>query len=852
MKKSAVTALILIICLIGTTVSFGQDVINVKRSGTGYSFSAESLYSGNMYIATYKDDILCNISIVQGTPAQCGYAYLSMEDKCPEGFTMRCFLWNNDLVPIAISTEALRSPETLFSELRDKWRTYYAPSVADAQQEEFKAILNRIYADAMPLFLDMNQGDGIKRLWGESDEGYTTTAGMTYAYENVYKMALAWASEGQALYKNEELKEKIVYAVEWLNANYYGEKETLSDGTGGWRSMYEHDWWDWFVGTPQHLLHTILLMGDTFTKEQTDKYLIPFDYATQNMRVDLTLESNVNSRAYVIMLASVIRNNQEEIDKLVDSYKILFEITDSGTGMYNDYSYIKHNMIPYNGFYGTGALLDRVIKIMAITGGTPFKLNDEYLNVYVNWIKYAFEPLLVNGGMMSMVRGRGIEKGTEDGDAIAVFASMLDILPSLNKDDAAYFENMIIRHLKGERLLNAQKNLTINQQKTLNEVIKKDITPKDYIYTHIYHNMDRAVHHGKSFTVGLAMSSERIANYESLDNVNKKGWYTGDGMLYVYNKDDINQFNPDYFQNVNPYKMPGTTVDTQEREEISIAYGEEYFSNQSFVGGTSLENSAALAMQLESFHNDIYKDIENTGGGEAQPLHNSSLMAKKSWFIFDDEIVCLGTDINANDGFGVHTIIENRKMQTGKEAFVANSDYAYIEGTGGYYFPDKPEIYTNISNTGDYIFYEMWFDHGVNPDNSAYSYVILPTKNESETASYASNPNIDILNNTSSVQAVYDKSTDTYGYVFWEAAEFDGIEIANPLILMKKPTDNGLLLTFSDPTHKLLNTKITLEGIFSCDTLPENITLDTDSGKTIITIDLTNSGGETFALTLTN
>ncbi len=850
MKKSAITALILVITLMTSNVSYGLGSIAVKRSSTGYSFSGESENSGTMYVATYKDNDLIKVSIVQGTPAQCGFAFLSAENECPEGCTMRCFWWSDGLSPFSKPTDVLTAPATLFSQLRSKWRSYYAPSVTEDEITKYAQLLQKIRTEAQPIANNMNMGEGISRLWGT--EPYQKTSTMTYEYECVYKMALAWASRGQALYHDDGLKEKIVYAVNWLNEHYYGEKETLSDGTGGWRSMHDHDWWDWFVGTPQHLMHIILLMEDTFTQEQIEKYLIPFDYAVANMRLDLTVESNVNSRAYVIMLSSVLRNNQTEIDKLVDAYPILFEFAHSGTGMYDDYSYIKHNMIPYNGFYGTAALLDRVIRIMSITGATPFKLNDEYLDVYVNWIKYAFEPLMVNGGIMSMVLGRGIEKGTEYDDALSVFASMLDMLPNLNADDAAYFENMIVRHLTGDRLTHAKENLTINQLKTLDGVLAKGITPKDYIYTHIYHNMDRAVHHSPSFTAGLAMSSERIANYESIDDVNKKGWYTADGMLYVYNNSDINQFNPDYFQNANPYKMPGTTVDTQVRDEISIAYGREYFSNQAFVGGASLGNTAALAMQLESFHNNTYTPVENTGGGEAQPLHKSSLMAKKSWFMFDDEIVCLGADINANDGFNVHTIVENRKLQTGEEAFCTDDNIAHIEGTGGYYFPDGAHIETNTNLSGGFTFYEMWLDHGLNPQNAAYSYVLLPGLTADETVAYAQTPDIEILSNTSSLQVVKDNSTGTAGYVFWRAGDYDGISTDSPLVIMQRPHAQGHTLTLADPTHKLNEAAITLDGIYYCTSLPENITLSHQSGKTLINIDFSNSGGETFALTLTN
>jgi hyaluronate lyase len=43
---------------------------------------------------------------------------------------------------------------------------------------------------------------------------------------------------------------------------------------------------------------------------------------------------------------------------------------------------------------------------------------------------------------------------------------------------------------------------------------------------------------------------------------------------------------------------------------------------------------------------------------------DSTLRAKKSWFFLDDEVVCLGADINSTDGNPIHTTVENRRLST--------------------------------------------------------------------------------------------------------------------------------------------------------------------------------------------
>ncbi|MDK9580070.1 polysaccharide lyase family 8 super-sandwich domain-containing protein [Sneathia sanguinegens] len=64
------------------------------------------------------------------------------------------------------------------------------------------------------------------------------------------------------------------------------------------------------------------------------------------------------------------------------------------------------------------------------------------------------------------------------------------------------------------------------------------------------------------------MSSNKIKYYEAMNGENERGWYTGDGMLYLYNG-DIRQFNDEFWSTVDPYRLPGITVDKAKREDAS-------------------------------------------------------------------------------------------------------------------------------------------------------------------------------------------------------------------------------------------------------------------------------------------
>jgi hypothetical protein len=93
-----------------------------------------------------------------------------------------------------------------------------------------------------------------------------------------------------------------------------------------------------------------------------------------------------------------------------------------------------------------------------------------------------------------------------------------------------------------------------------------------------------------------------------------------------------------------------------------------------------------------------------------------TLTEKKSWFMFDDEVVCLGAGITSTDNRPIETTVENRKLdRTGSNAFTVNRvsqskvpgwtetmagvTWAHLAGTAsaagiGYYFPQAATIAT--------------------------------------------------------------------------------------------------------------------------------------------------------------
>jgi hyaluronate lyase len=221
----------------------------------------------------------------------------------------------------------------------------------------------------------------------------------------------------------------------------------------------------------------------------------------------------------------------------------------------------------------------------------------------------------------------------------------------------------------------------------------------------------------------------------------------------------------------------------------------------------------------------------------------SSLTAKKSWFMFDDEIVALGAGINSTDSRRIETVVENRKLNgSGNNALTVNGtakpsstgwsetmngvNWAHLAGSVpgsdiGYYFPggatvsglreSRTSSWRSINAwepttpiTRNYL--NLWFNHGVNPSGATYAYVLLPNRSAAETSEYASAPEFTILENSADAQAVRENTIGVTGVNFWK----DMVKKAGDITSDKKAsvmtavTGGVLEFSISDPTQ--LNT----------------------------------------------
>jgi chondroitin AC lyase len=249
--------------------------------------------------------------------------------------------------------------------------------------------------------------------------------------------------------------------------------------------------------------------------------------------------------------------------------------------------------------------------------------------------------------------------------------------------------------------------------------------------------------------------------------------------------------------------------------------------------------------------------------------------AKKSWFFFDDEYVCLGAGISSTRNLPVVTTVNqvlmrsdvtvlqngeikklpkgNREMENVKWVFHDKIGYILPE-PATVHLSNQPENgrwsdITDQKNISEEMVTEdvfmMYFNHGSRPGNASYQYIVVPDVDETELAETAgNNREIEILSNTPDLQAVKSTKTGICQVTFYKSGELqisEGLKIemgSQGMAMLKLGGNRVREVTLSDPSRKLSRLLLTISGVY--DSKGDGFTTQPDKtqNKTLFMVDL--------------
>ncbi|MEV7692227.1 polysaccharide lyase family 8 super-sandwich domain-containing protein [Microbacterium sp. NPDC089189] len=697
--------------------------------------------------------------------------------------------------------------ENEFDTVRQKYATMLTGgSTFDGSDVDIAARIANITAAGQQSWTSMKKNADRNRLWDDSPLG-NDSASLTRTYQHLRDMALAYTTEGSTLQGNTQLEADLIDGLDWMDTNAYYDGKT----------RYQN-WWHWEIGAPLALNDIVALIYSDLTSTQVSNYMAAIAFFQPTVAMT---GANRLWESQVIAISGINAQDATRVAAGRDGLSALFPYVTSGDGFYADGSFVQHNYYAYNGGYGA-SLLSGIADLMYLLDGSTWEVTDPSSANVFEWIYDAYEPFIYNGNLMDMVRGREMSRfGAQDDDAaVPVLASIVRLSDIAEPADAAAFTSMITSWLSVDSdktfLSNVSVDLIVSAKSILSD---SSVPPRDELVTNRqFTGMDRTVHLRPGYGFGISMASSRIAAYEAINAENVKGWHTGDGMTYLYNN-DLSQFNDDFWPTVDSYRLPGTTVLKNTTQPFNAR------TDRSWVGGASI------------------LDRYGVTGMDLHPI-GRTLEGKKSWFMFDDEIVALGAGITSTDGIAAETIVENRKLNTaGDNALTVNgtakpSTLGWAETAAGvntvhlagsvagsdlgYYFPGGATVnglreqrtgnWKQLNSASGWAnstpitrnYLSLAMDQGTNPTNAAYSYVLLPNKTSAQVTSYAADPGITILENSASVQAVRENALNVTGINFWrdEPTSAGGVTSDKKASVMMNRTADSVELSVADPTQK--------------------------------------------------
>tara|TARA_R110002167_G_scaffold348813_1_gene560264 strand:- start:41561 stop:43747 length:2187 start_codon:yes stop_codon:yes gene_type:complete len=643
---------------------------------------------------------------------------------------------------------------------------------------------NPIKAEEVSRLMNNIQSDGSFKYINYGDLSRTASFPQRKHTAGLVTLAQAHETEGNPYYLNKVLLNKIILAT-----NFWVENDFVGD-----------NWHNNQITTPGNLVNLMLLIGEKLPAELVNRAQPIISRANMNA-------SGARPSGDRIVIAGILAKNLlfiedkatfEEIIKIIAN-EIKFSTGERG--MQHDYSF--HHRI------------DRVNNTTSYGYGKYANAFGEWCD-YVAGTKYAFDKDKINQLVDYYL----------DGVYKQLVFGVYEDISVKNRSIANRSTFQAKGTLEIERLLRS----TSYRSKELKEIIKLrkgEVTPTLSFAKYFWHSEHFVLQRPNYYTT-VRMFSSRNKNMEKP--------YNGPGITTHHRADGTNylMLKGDEYHNIWPIydwqKISGTTI--LQKPELHDGESIQKAGIMDFVGAVENGQNGAVGFDFTSPHDGT--------------------KAKKAWFFFDQSYVCLGTGIKGDKGLPVATTIDQvlirspiSTLETGKKAVLlpdGNHKFRQLKwlyhGNIGYLFPVESSVHvTNKVETGRWSditdqknisnkivsreVLKIWFDHGVNPQNGSYIYMVFPGISESELKSlYVSGTPYSILSNTKELQAVKNKEEQEVQAVFYQSGN---LLLENKLNL--KMDSAGIILlqlnhgkvhsiSISDPTRKLKEITFTLDGLY--------------------------------------
>jgi chondroitin AC lyase len=579
----------------------------------------------------------------------------------------------------------------------------------------------------------------------------------------------------------------------YMNADV---RKTVSSALDYWIAhdfICENWWWN-EMGTPNLMINTLLLMDTDLTEKQRK------EGARIANRANLEA-SGARPGGDLIQIAGMLgkqglfARDEQVLQRVVKVMADEIKIT-TGRGMKPDMSFHHRvdNVISTL-TYGTGYA--NTFSYWAVKiAGTKFKLPEQSMNLLIDYY--------LDGICKSLVYATYHDPGAMNRD--------LSRQGALDAFNASTAENL----LKASSYRRAE----------LMEVVKvrKGEKKPGFTWNRFFWHSSYFTHQRPSWFASVRMHSSRGSNMEQPHNEEGlKNHHFADGSTF------ISLTGKEYFDIFPVWdwqKIPGATI----MQKPALPHWREIPKKglTDFSGGVSDGNYGVAGFDFASVHDP--------------------LKARKSWFFFDKEYVCLGAGISATSGNNVFTTINqcllNKDVTVSRNNNTGQADTGITKLNGvswvhhdglGYLFHAPADLWLqNSTATGNWRqinhqswateepvskkVFSIWIDHGPQPQSASYQYTVIPSVTPSAAEAYKKRGDVQVISNTPALQAVSHKGLQRTEAVFYEPGKIilnSNVTLVarQPCIVMVKMEGKNIReIAVSDPTHKLKQLELQVDA----------------------------------------
>ena len=602
-------------------------------------------------------------------------------------------------------------------------------------------------------------------------------------------------------------------------------KERIISGLDYWvkHDFVGDNWHDNQITTPTNLGNLMLVIGDELPQELVAKAQPMIGRANMNA-------SGARPSGDRIVIAGILAKNllfmrdYPEFDNIMKIIEGELKFSTGERGLQHDYSF-HHRVDRVNNTssYGYGKYANAYGDWSFYVAGTKYAFAKEKINQLVDYYLDGIYKQMVYGIYEDIsVKNRSIS-----GKATFQPQSTLEI----------------------ERLL-----VSTNYRKAeLDEIIRlrKGETKPSASFAKFFWQSEHFVFQRPNFYTTVRMFSTRNRNMEEPYNgPGKTTHHRADGTNYLMLKgDEYHNIWPVY----NWQKIAGTTILQKPQLPPPTEIQKEGLTD--FVGAVTDGLYGAVVFDFKSPHD--------------------GLEAKKSWFFFDEEYVCLGTGIKSTPDLPVVTTLNQALMRSDVQMMQGGTQQRVPTGSRtleqvkwvhqdrtGYIFPEPTTVsVSNQTETGRWSditdqknistelvsepVFALWFNHGNKPSGASYQYIVVPNVSEQQINETATtNRSVEILSNTPALQAVKHGQLGITQLAFYKAGILEiekGTQVSldsQGMAMLKMQGGRLNNLTLSDPSRKLSRISLSVTGIYQAKGENYRTVVNESQNSTLFIVDL--------------